>query len=131
MQLVISTIDGNVYPVDVSEELPLNDLKALLSMETNIPQGSLILYHNMQELRERAGGDNTLTSLGVQDKDIVVVADRQDVQAPPTTGQTQTQTSIPSGTGTELPNIDWSSISVSQSSMYIRVIRVFPIKHAK
>lgn len=115
MQLVISTIDGNVYPVDVSEELPLNDLKALLSMETNIPQGSLILYHNMQELRERAGGDNTLTSLGVQDKDIVVVADRQDVQAPPTTGQTQTQTSIPSGTGTELPNIDWSSISVSQS----------------
>ena len=118
MQIVVSTVDGNVYPVDVSEELPLNDLKALLSMETNIPQGSLILYHNMQELKERPGGENTLTSLGVQDKDIVVVANRQDVQAPPTTSQTQTHTPVPSGTGTGLPNIDWSSISVSQSSMY-------------
>ncbi|XP_019848992.1 PREDICTED: protein DDI1 homolog 2-like isoform X3 [Amphimedon queenslandica] len=112
MQIVVSTIDGNVYPFDVSEELPLNDLKALLSMETNIPQGSLILYHNMQELRERAGGENTLTSLGVQDKDIVVVANRQDVRAPPTTGQTQTLE-----IKFELPNIDWNPISISQSRL--------------
>ena len=116
MQIVVSTVDGNIYPIDVNEGLPLNDLKALLSLETNIPQSSLLIYHNMRELRESQDGDDTLSSLGICDKDILVVARRQDVQAPPTH---QAQTPVSSDAGTRLPDIDWSSIRVPQSSKHI------------
>ena len=45
MQITVTTEDGKVFPLDISNELTLQDLQALLELETGIAQHELLLVH--------------------------------------------------------------------------------------
>lgn len=111
MKLTITTVEGSTYPLDVSPDLPVEDLKALLSMECEIPLTELVILHNMTPLNRNK---DTLTQCEINDGDVIFVARQQGSVAPPTT-RTQTGTSGMGMSG--LPNIDWSSVQVTESGI--------------
>jgi DNA damage-inducible protein 1 len=70
MQITVTTADGDVYPLDISEDLPLEGLKALLSMEMEMDPKEMVLFHNMAPLSR---DKDSLTSLGVRNGDMLMV----------------------------------------------------------
>ena len=70
MQITITTEAGGVYPLDVSGELTLRDLKALMEVETGLGAEQMLLIHNMSPMMEP---EKMLESYGVQDDDIIMV----------------------------------------------------------
>lgn len=115
MKITVTTQEGMTYPIDVHEDLLIENLKALLSLETNISPSELIIFHNMSPLvRDK----DTLSTYGVQDGDILLVARRPQEATPPLSApaQPQTRSHTAHNTGMRLPAIDWSSVHLSQSS---------------
>ncbi len=46
MKIILTTLEGNIYPVEVSSDLELINLKALCEQETNIAVNEMSLSHN-------------------------------------------------------------------------------------
>lgn len=124
MHLTITTPEGGVYPLDVSEELPVGDLKALLEAEVGIPVKDMMVVYNMAPLTQ---DKETLKSCGIQNEDIIVVFKSQastrtrsaHTPVPVTQPGTQTQSSsqtFNTALGIGLPNIDWSSVQLPTSN---------------
>ena len=123
MHITITTPEGGVYPLDVSEELPVSDLKALLEAEVGIPVKDMMVVYNMAPLTQ---DKETLKSCGIQNEDILVVFKSQasthtrstHTPVPVTQPGTQTQSSsqtFSTALGIGLPNIDWSSVQLPTS----------------
>ena len=70
MKIVLTTLDGNIYPIEVSEELELINLKALCEQEVNIPAAEISLSHNGQPLTDDY---KTLAGYSIKENDILVV----------------------------------------------------------
>lgn len=45
MQILLTTLDGSFYPVEVSGDIELINLKALCEQETNISASQMSLSH--------------------------------------------------------------------------------------
>ena len=71
MQITVTTEDGKVFPLDISNELTLQDLQALLELETGIAQHELLLVHTMSPMVER---EKTLAGYGVEEGDVIMVS---------------------------------------------------------
>ena len=71
MQITVTSDNGGVFPLDVGSEMTLQDLQALVELETRIPRSELLLVHNMAPMLEAL---RTLDSYGVQDGDIVMAS---------------------------------------------------------
>lgn len=70
MKLLLTTLDGNIYPVEVSDDIELINLKALCEQEVNIPSSEIALTHNGQPLADE---HKTLASYEIKENDILVV----------------------------------------------------------
>lgn len=70
MKIILTTLEGNIYPVEVSEDLELINLKALCEQEVNIPAGEISLSHNGRPLNEDS---KTLANYSIKENDILVV----------------------------------------------------------
>jgi DNA damage-inducible protein 1 len=70
MKLLLTTLDGNIFPVEVSADIELINLKALCEQETNIESAKISLSHNGKIL---AGDSKPLSSFNVVENDILMV----------------------------------------------------------
>ena len=119
MKITVTTADGGVYPLNVSGELPVEDLKALLTVETGMDTQEMILLHNMAPLtREK----DSLSGCGVQEGDILVVTEINRALPPASPQQPQTQSQTSSQTGSFSTGIDWSAIQVPTTGTYTCIL---------
>jgi DNA damage-inducible protein 1 len=70
MQIVITTLDGNIHPIEVSADLDILNFKALCEQETRIPIGEISLTFNGQPMNDDT---KTLEGYGIVENDIVMV----------------------------------------------------------
>ena len=135
MKISVST-EEDVFPLEVSLELTLLDLKAILEIELSMSASQMVLLHNMAPMTEEG---RNLGDYHVEDGDVIVLrtpppAEEESVQNPPLTqppsneetplppinwgdvqipGSLQPPTSQPhTGQGASLPDIDWGAIQV-------------------
>lgn len=108
MKIVLTTLDGNIYPIEVSEELELINLKALCEQEVNIPAAEISLSHNGQPLTDDY---KTLAGYSIKENDILVV---QKMMTNPTRSASAAGASTSSASN-NIPLIDFGSIQVPQS----------------
>lgn len=101
MKILVMIDDDNSLDFDVSSDLPLQGLKALVQAETGIPSDQMILTHKMLPLFENGKG---LSELGVCDGDIIMLNTAAD--DPPRPAQSQPLT---------IPQIDWGSVVIPSS----------------
>ena len=124
MHVTITTEDGlgGVFSLEVSLELTVHDLKAILEIEAAANLGEMILLHHMEPMSD---GGRSLGSYGVQDNDIIVLANSSSIQPASSdnpggsassggsqsdfSGTTSPPTQAPQAS---LPNIDWGAIRV-------------------
>jgi hypothetical protein len=91
MKISITTLDGNVYSLEVSDDLEILNLKALCEQETNVPVSEMSLTFNGRPLNDDT---RTVASYSLKDNDMIMVQRMKN---------------------SSLPFIDFSSISVPQS----------------
>lgn len=106
MQITVTTETGGVFPLEVSLELTLQDLKAILEIEAAMDAGQMMLLHNMVPMTEEG---KSLKDYNVEEDDIIMLAnsnphshDQEPQQAPPETQEPQNT----------LPEINWGAIQI-------------------
>ena len=73
------TFEDNLYPLDISEDLELENLKALLAFESGIQASDLSVYYNgnvMKDLKK------TLKDYGVKEGEMLVMIRRMASRSP-------------------------------------------------
>jgi DNA damage-inducible protein 1 len=70
MKIILTTLDGNIYPVEVSADIELVNLKALCELETKIPAERMKLFHEGKPLTD---DNKTLAAFNVKEDDIIMV----------------------------------------------------------
>lgn len=69
MHVTLTTIEGDVYTLEVSDDMDLESFRALCSIETNIPSNEVLLRY---EGRELVGPKNPLKSFNIRDYDMLL-----------------------------------------------------------
>lgn len=95
MRINITSDDGAVFLLDVSEAFRVGELKDILEVEFKTPRGEMALVHNMETMND----DQPLSAYNVHDGDVVVMTKLQRTQNPGGGGAVE-----------GLPFIDWASI---------------------
>lgn len=119
MQITVATDAGDAYSLEVSLELTLLDLKAILEIEAAISASQIVLFHNMQPMTEEA---KNLGEYQVKDGDVIMMADSslalgpQSAQSPLQPTSFQSSSISPQEPPMTLPDIDWSSIQISSGT---------------
>ena len=106
MKITLTTERGDLFPLDVSLELTLGDLRALVEMEVeglSNPQ-SVLLLHNMQPMNDL---DKALAEYGIQEDDVIMILEQAEHEAAPPPVQSQ-----PQSVQGQLPPINWGAIAV-------------------
>ncbi len=70
MKILLTTLEGNIYPVEVSSDIELINLKALCEQETNIPAEKMSISHNGSPLIDNT---RSLASYNIKDDDILMI----------------------------------------------------------
>ncbi|XP_022668053.1 protein DDI1 homolog 2-like isoform X1 [Varroa destructor] len=70
MKVTLSTVNGDVYVLEVPADMELENFKALAESEVGIPANEIILLHNMRPL---VGDKRPLSEQGVSEGDILLV----------------------------------------------------------
>ncbi|RNA26292.1 DDI1 -like protein [Brachionus plicatilis] len=94
MKIILTTLDGNVYPVEVGSDFEIINLKALCEQETGIAAARMSLSFNGRLLNDTS---KTLADYSIGDNDIIVVQ------------------TAPSNASIDVPLIDFGSINVPRS----------------
>lgn len=71
---VSSEFDGQVFGIDIPNELTLQDFKAYVEAETGIPVSDQVLIHNSKTLQN---DEQTLSALGIEEDDLVILNKRE------------------------------------------------------
>ena len=105
MKINITSDDGTVFMLDVSEKFSVGELKEILEVEFETPRGEMALVHNMLPMAD----DQPLSAYNLQEGDVVIMSRLQSVPL-------QQQQQQPGGGGAVegLPFIDWSAINLPQ-----------------
>lgn len=98
MKILLTTLDGSLYPVEVSSDLEIINLKALCEQETGISANRMSLTYNGQTMND---DNKNLASYSISENDIIMVQ-----------AKAQTQPNL----SNSIPLIDFGSISVPQTS---------------
>ena len=138
MQITVTTEEGGLLPLEVSGELTLADLKALLGGEVGVAPQHMLLIHNMAPMTDDT---KPLSGYDVQEGDIVMLTqltgdiNMSDPTPPPPSQpapspsgaasslssqheqQTQAAASTVQPRDPNLPSIDWGSIQVPSAVM--------------
>lgn len=94
MKITLTTLDGNIFPLEVSDDMEILNLKALCEQETQIPINEMSLSFNGIPLNDDF---RSLSSYSLKNNDLIMVQRMKK-------------------TASSLPFIDFSSISVPQAS---------------
>ncbi len=70
MKILLTTLEGNIYPVEVSSDIELINLKALCEQETHIPMSKMSLTHDGKPLSDDS---RSLASYNIKDDDILMI----------------------------------------------------------
>ncbi|CCF54314.1 uncharacterized protein UHO2_01716 [Ustilago hordei] len=83
--ITVITEDGRTFPIDVDASIELENLKALLEVDSAIPTDQQHLLHSGKPLHDDKA---TLSSLGVANDDLLILRDRR--QSPSSSSTTTT-----------------------------------------
>ena len=105
MNLTVSNeITGQIYgPIELSDDMALSDLTALLELECNFDSSKHDLYHNMDILDIKTNGDKAIKELGLTDDDLLLIRNKISSTTTPTSGGGN---GVP-GTTEELTDDQW------------------------
>lgn len=68
---VTATLEGDqIFTLDVSEDLELENFKALLEFECGIQSSQMMIFHNGLPLRDEK---KTLNGYGIKDGDVLLI----------------------------------------------------------
>jgi hypothetical protein len=70
MKILLTTLEGSFYPVEVSSDIELINLKALCEQETNISAAQMSISHFGKVLTDDS---RTLESYSIKENDILMV----------------------------------------------------------
>lgn len=73
MRITLTSVNGDIYSLDVSEDMELENFMALAAYETNIPGEQLQLKFNGRNL---SGNEKKLTEFGIKDGDVLLISQR-------------------------------------------------------
>lgn len=73
MRLTLTSINGEIYSLDVCEDMELENFMALAAYETNVPGEQLQLKFNGRNL---SGNEKKLTEFGIKDGDVLLISQR-------------------------------------------------------
>lgn len=107
MQITVTTEDGGIFPLDVSLDLTLRDLKAILEIEVERSPEEMVLLHNLESMSDEG---KSLGDYHVEDGDVIQITYPYIPPRPSDPGPVITQP--PAAPQAALPNIDWASIPV-------------------
>ena len=88
MQLTVTTGGEEIYTVDASDDLELENFKALLEFESGVPAREMTIYRDGKLLD---GDKSSIGSLGIKDGDVLLLVRN----APPQVQQTRQQQQRP------------------------------------
>ena len=120
MRITATTKEGDIHPLDVSDELLLSDLKALLEAEIGIPLQEMLIIHNMAPINQH---HIMLKECGIQDGDMLLIIrmDPNELQRQFLSSEGRQSRSQPINQPSRdgLPNVDWSSIQIPGTSVHV------------
>lgn len=85
--ITVITEDDRTFPIDVDASIELENLKALLEVDSNIPADHQQLLHGGKPLNDAKA---TLASCGVQNDDLLVLRDRRQASSSSSTNSRAT-----------------------------------------
>ncbi|KAJ8737353.1 hypothetical protein PYW07_000624 [Mythimna separata] len=103
MKVTITTLNDEIFVLDVSEDLELENFKAFCEIESGFPAKDIILNYNGKPLLD---DKKSLKEHGVHDGDVIVLLHM--MQSASNLNQTDASQALPTG----LANLDFSSIRV-------------------
>ncbi|XP_042239765.1 protein DDI1 homolog 2-like isoform X2 [Homarus americanus] len=103
MRISVNT-DTNIIPLEVADDLELENFKALCEMEVGIPVAEMMVLFNARQLTDN---QKSLKDFGVKDGDIIMICRTGMAQQQPAQ-QRRPQRSLPS----EIGQIDFSGIQL-------------------
>ncbi|XP_021184858.1 protein DDI1 homolog 2 isoform X2 [Helicoverpa armigera] len=103
MKVTITTLNDEIFVLDVSEDLELENFKAFCEIESGFPAKDFILNYNGKPLLE---DKKSLKEHGVRDGDVIVLLHM--MQTASNLNQTDSSQALPTG----LANLDFSGIRV-------------------
>lgn len=114
MQVTVTTLSDEVFTIEVSEDLELENFKALCEFETGIPAREIAILWNGRPLHD---GKTTLKAYGIRHNDILLLQHMRGVTGlanPPGCRSPNTNSAQRiSGSGTgNAPMIDFGSIQI-------------------
>lgn len=110
MKVILTTLDGNIFPVEVSAEIELLNLKALCEQETRISADRMTLFYEGKPLTDVS---KSLAAYNVKENDMIMVQE----SAPAAGGNLFGSQPASAASGMDsLPSIDFSSITVPTTS---------------
>ena len=70
MKITVTTLNDEIFSLDVSEDLELENFKVFCEIESGIPSNEILINHNGKPLIEN---QQSLKALGIADGDIVIL----------------------------------------------------------
>lgn len=70
MKITVTTLSDEIFSLDVSEDLELENFKVCCEIESGIPSTEILINHNGKPLMENR---KTLKALGIVDGDVVIL----------------------------------------------------------
>ena len=92
MQLTVTTGGDDIFPIDVSEDLELENFKALLEFECGIAANEITIYRDGKLLE---GEKQSVGSLGVKNGDVLLMVKKAPLQPRPSQQQRPMQQQRP------------------------------------
>ncbi|XP_043212059.1 protein DDI1 homolog 2-like isoform X1 [Amphibalanus amphitrite] len=107
MRLTITTVSGELFQLDVSEDLEVENLKAFVQVEANVPLEGMQLVHAGRRLTD---DKQTLKQLGIADNDVLLVNSAMAEPAVPHSGAAALGRPQQPSVAEQLAQIDFGSI---------------------
>ncbi|CAB3259072.1 unnamed protein product [Arctia plantaginis] len=107
MKVTVTTLNDEIFVLDVSEDLELENFKAFCEIESGFPAKDIILNFNGKPLLD---DKKSLKQHGVHDGDVVVLLHM--LQSASTLNQTDSSQALPTG----LASLDFSNIKVPSNT---------------
>ncbi|XP_023944474.1 protein DDI1 homolog 2 isoform X2 [Bicyclus anynana] len=108
MKVTVSTLNEEVFVLDVSEDLELENFKAFCEIESGFPASRITLIFNGKPMTH---DKKSLKELGVHDGDVIVML-RMVARSDPALGVEDASQALPTG----LANLDFSNIQVPRAA---------------
>ncbi|XP_045458074.1 protein DDI1 homolog 2 [Melitaea cinxia] len=121
MKVTVSTLNDEIFVLDVSEDLELENFKAFCEIESGFPASDITLSFNGKPMMH---DKKSLKELGVHDGDVIVMMHMLPTRASSNLKMNDANQALPSG----LANLDFSSIQVPQGASTSMATRSSPVE---